>query len=96
MMEGFGVLIGLALFAALILLPIWIVSSIVRLRREAENDRRENSHHWQDITARLYVLETRLKEQKDKKRLPSQLTKRPAKPCMKRLPRPRKRELSPP
>ena len=64
-MEGFGVLVGLALLGVLIVLPIWIVASIVRLRRQSENDRRENSQHWQDITARLYVLETRLKEQKE-------------------------------
>ncbi len=66
-MEGFGVLLGLALFGVLILLPIWIVASIGRLRREVENDRRENLQHWQDLTARLYVLETRRKEQKDQK-----------------------------
>ncbi len=64
-MEGFGVLIGLALLGVLVLLPIWIVSSIARLRGEVENDRRENSQHWQDVTARLYVLEARLKEQKE-------------------------------
>lgn len=64
-MEGFGALVGLALLGALIVLPIWIVSSIVRLRRELENDRRENLQHWQDLTARLYVLETRRKEQKE-------------------------------
>jgi uncharacterized membrane protein len=65
MMEGFGILFGLALLGAVVLLPIWIVSSIARLRREVEDDRRENLQHWQDLTARLYVLETRLKEQKD-------------------------------
>jgi uncharacterized membrane protein len=65
MMEGFGVLVGLALLGVLILVPIWIVTSIVRLRSEIENDRRENSQHWRDLTARLYVLETRFKEQKE-------------------------------
>ena len=62
-MEGFGVLVGLAGFGVLIVLPIWVVGSIVRLRREVGNDRQENLQHWQDLTARLYVVETRLKEQ---------------------------------
>jgi hypothetical protein len=63
MMEGFGFLLGLAFLGVLIALPIWIVSSIVRLRREVEDERIQNSSHWRDLTARLYVLESRLKEQ---------------------------------
>ena len=63
-MEGFGVLVGLALLGVLVLLPMWIVSSIARLRREVESDRRENLKHWQDKTSRLYVLETRVNESK--------------------------------
>src|SRR5579862_2845436 len=62
MMEGFSVLAGLGLFGVAIVLPIWMIGSILRLRRDAENDRRENQEHWQDLTARLFVLEARLKE----------------------------------
>ncbi|HLX82447.1 MAG TPA: DUF2339 domain-containing protein [Terriglobales bacterium] len=61
-MEGFSVLAGLGLFGVAIVLPIWMIGSILRLRRDAENDRRENQEHWQDLTARLFVLEARLKE----------------------------------
>ncbi len=64
-MEGFGFLVGITLLGVLMLVPIWVVASIVRLRRELESDRRENLKHRQDLTARLYVLESRLKEQKE-------------------------------
>ena len=62
-MDGFGVLLGLALLAVLIVLPIWIVGSIGRLRRTIEDERFANLSRWRDLTARLYLVETRLKEQ---------------------------------
>ncbi len=61
-MEGFSVLVGLGLFGVAVVLPIWVIGSIIRLRREAENDRLQNTEHWQDLTARLFVLETRRQE----------------------------------
>src|SRR5271155_5467787 len=64
MMEGFSLLAGLGLLGVAIVLPIWMIGSIFRLRREAENDRRENQEHWQDLRARLFVLEARPLEPK--------------------------------
>ena len=63
-MEAFGVLFALALIAAIIVLPIWLISTIVDLRRRAESDRRESTGHWQDLTTRVHLLETHLKELK--------------------------------
>lgn len=63
-MEQFAFLVALAVFGLLLVLPIWLIATIVRLRRDAENDRRENVQHWRDVTARLFVLEQRSQEAK--------------------------------
>ena len=67
-MEEFGILIVLALLAVFIILPIWVISSILRLRRELEEERRQSVQHWQDLTARLYLLETKAKEAQEAER----------------------------
>jgi cell division protein FtsB len=64
-MEAFGVLIALALIGAAIVLPIWAVAAILNLRRQAQSDRQEGTRHWQDLTARLHVLETKIEELKN-------------------------------
>lgn len=63
-MEAFGILFAFALIAVVIILPIWLVSTVLSLRRQAESDRQENTSHWQDLTARLHLLETHFKELK--------------------------------
>jgi hypothetical protein len=44
-MEAFGVLLALALLAAIIILPIWLVSTVLSLRRRADTDRQESTRH---------------------------------------------------
>ncbi|MBI3477995.1 MAG: DUF2339 domain-containing protein [Acidobacteria bacterium] len=61
-MEDFGILIGLAVLGALIVLPIWMIARILGLRRQLEDEQRGNTLHWQNLTARLHVLETEVKE----------------------------------
>ncbi len=63
-MESFGVLIVLALVGVGIILPIWLISTVLSLQRRAESDRHENTQHWQDLTARVHLLETHSKELK--------------------------------
>ena len=69
-MEAFGVLLALALLAAVIILPIWLVSTVLSLRRRSDSDRQESTRHWQDLTARLHVLETNFKELKQAASVP--------------------------
>ena len=64
LMEAFGVLIALALIGAAIVLPIWAVAAILNLRRQAQSDRQESTRYWQDLTARLHVIETKVEELK--------------------------------
>ena len=69
-MEAFGVLFALALLGAVIILPIWLISAVLNLRRQAENHRQESTRRWQDLTARLHVLETNFKELKQEAAVP--------------------------
>jgi uncharacterized membrane protein len=61
-MNDFSVLFGLVVLGVVIGLPIWIIATIVQLRRQTEHDRFINSEHWQDLKARLSVLERQFKE----------------------------------
>jgi len=63
-MEELGILIACVVVGLLIVLPIWLVSSIVSFRRRVESDHPENSQHWQDLTARLHVQKTQFKDLK--------------------------------
>jgi len=63
-MEELGILFGIAAVAVIIILPIWLVANVLRLRRQAEEERQENTQHWRDLTARLHILETQFKEWK--------------------------------
>lgn len=63
-MEAFGVLLAFALIGVGIILPIWLVSAVLNLRRLADSERQKNTQHWQDLTARVYLLESLLKEPK--------------------------------
>ena len=64
-MEALGALIVLALIGVGIVLPIWVVAAVLNLRRQSESDRQQNTRHWQDLTARLHVLESSVKDLKD-------------------------------
>src|SRR6266550_1474249 len=63
-MEAFGVLFALALLAIVIILPIWLVLTVVSIRRRAESDRQQSTQHWQDLTTRVHLLETHIKQLK--------------------------------
>jgi uncharacterized membrane protein len=63
-MEAFGILVALVIVGVAIGLPIWIVANIVQLRSRTEHDEFVNSEHWQDLKARLSVLERQFKELK--------------------------------
>ena len=63
-MEEIGILVGFALVVAAIVVPIWLIVTVVNLRRRAEVETQENTRHWQDLTARVHLLETQLKELK--------------------------------
>src|SRR3979411_2883957 len=69
-MEAFGVLFVLALLGAVIILPIWFISAVLNLRRQAESDRQESTRRWQGLTARLLILETPFKELKQEAAVP--------------------------
>jgi uncharacterized membrane protein len=64
-MESFAVLVILALLGLLVIWPIWVVSNVLRLRRQTQNDWQESLQHWRDLTARVFLLETHLKELKE-------------------------------
>jgi hypothetical protein len=64
-MEGFAVLVILALLGLFLIWPIWVVSNVLRLRRQAEDDWQQSLQHWRDLTARIFLLETHLKELKE-------------------------------
>jgi uncharacterized membrane protein len=83
-MEAFGVLLALALIGVGIILPIWLISAVLNLRRIAESDRQKNTQHWQDLTARVYLLETLLKELKQTPSVSPEATReaREPKPAM--------------
>ena len=61
-MEAFGVLLVLALIGVIFILPIWLVSTVLSLLRRTESDRQQSTQHWQDLTTRVHLLETHLKE----------------------------------
>lgn len=63
-MEELGILVGLALLAAVVILPIWLIVNVLRLRRQMEDEQRLSTMHWQDLTARVFHLETQLKDLK--------------------------------
>ncbi len=63
-MEAFGVLFALILVGVVIILPIWVILAVLNLRRRAESDRQQSNQHWQDLTIRVHLLETHLKELK--------------------------------
>jgi uncharacterized membrane protein len=63
-MEAFGVLFALVLIGVVIILPIWVISAVLNLRRRAESDRQQSNQHWQGLTIRVHLLETHLKEMK--------------------------------
>ncbi len=64
-MEEIGVLFALAILGVAIGLPIWIIVNIVQLRRRADHDQFVTNEHWQDLKARLSVLERQFKELKE-------------------------------
>ena len=64
-MESFAVLIILALFGLLFIWPIWVVSNVLRLRRQAEDNWQQSLQHWRDLTARIFLLEKHLTELKE-------------------------------
>src|SRR5258708_16346057 len=79
-MEGFGVLFALALIGVGIVLPIWVTAAVLNLRRQAESDRHENTRRWQDLIARLHVLESAVKDVKHEAvapRVPAHETREP-------------------
>jgi uncharacterized membrane protein len=64
-MEGFGGLVVLVVLGVVVGLPVWFVLAIAQLRRQAEHDQFVNSEHWQDLKARLSVLERQFHELKE-------------------------------
>ena len=69
-MEPFGVLPVLLLVGVGIILPIWVISAVLNLRRRADADLQESTQHWQDLTARLHLLETNFKKLKAEPAVP--------------------------
>ena len=81
-MEAFGVLLALAVIAVVVVLPIWLIFAVLNLRSRAETDRQQSNRYRQDLTTRVHLLETHLKELKqDRSAFPQQAEESQPKPA---------------